>query len=631
MCGICGIIHSDPDQQSDQEELIRMRDCMAHRGPDGSGIYVDGHVGLCHRRLSIIDVESGQQPMSNEDKTVWVVFNGEIYNFKDIRNELIKNGHNFKTVCDTEILVHLYEDFGPEFLNKLQGMFSFAIWDSRRNILFAARDRLGIKPFYYILNNHTFYFASEIKALLHCKEIFREINYDAILEFLTFRFVSGSKTLFKDIKSLIPGHALLLKKNTLKIFKYWSVESEHSLVINEKQALDKLDYLMEKSIRCRLMSDVPLGTLNSGGVDSSLVTAYASEMKIQPVNTYSVVFDEFDFDESSYAEKVSKKFGTHHHTFRITSEEFARNLPLCIWHNDEPLNHANSVPIYLICNLAKNKVTVLLTGEGADEIFGGYPRYWLLKLHDLFPCSIRKFISAACKVIPGHYSSKLRNYLLMNEDDSLLLNSSFQFPKDLVSLFTNRPQHTIFPYRSSVIQESSKFYKSLAEKGLYMDLQTYLVSILQRMDRMSMAARVEARVPFLDHELVQFAMTLPQSWKLNFFKYKTKTILKKLAIKRLPNEIVFRKKSGFGIPVSQWLRDDKSLGAYLELLTSQKFQQRGIFRPDAVKSLVEEHRVGSNDHGEILWELINLELWFQLFIDRIASLHDAQEIGASLS
>lgn len=620
MCGICGIIHRDKDRQCDRSELIAMRDMMTHRGPDDAGIYIDGHAGLGHRRLSIVDLVGGHQPLANEDNNIWIVFNGEIYNFDKLQAELLKKGHRFKTKCDTEVLVHLYEENGPDMLQKLQGMFAFTIWDSKRKRLFAARDRLGIKPFYYTLANNTLYFASEIKAILRCNGIKREINRDFIPEYLVFRFVAGEDALYKGIKSLLPGHAFIWEKGNLKKFKYWEIDphSFGSTSFSKSQALEKLDHMLYKSVERRLMSDVPLGTLNSGGVDSSLVTAYASELKNEQVNTYSVGFSEAEYDESQYAKIVSDKFATNHHTFCCTSKEFARHLPLAIWYNDEPLNHANSVPILLICKLAKDKVTVLLTGEGADEIFGGYPRYWLLKIHDMLSSPLRGLLRLPLKHMPGHYPQKLEEFLSLPTKDSLLLNSSFVLPDQIYPITEKKDFCSCFHFRNSRIPGPGINISS-AEQALYLDLQTYLVSILHRMDKMSMAARVEARVPFLDHELVEFVMTLPISWKLDFFAGKTKSILKTLACKRLPQQIIYRKKSGFGLPLAQWLRDDNSLGHYLDLLADKKFIERELLEPATVLSMVKAHRAGIKDYSDILWELINLELWCRIFIDQVLS------------
>ena len=630
MCGICGIINSDNSNMVDKNELVTMRDMMIHRGPDESGIYVQGNVGLGHRRLSIVDISKGRQPISNEEGTIWCVFNGEIYNFKLIRDELLKSGHCFATSCDTEVLVHLYEEYKTEFVHKLQGMFSFALWDSKNKILFAARDRLGIKPFYYMLVKGKFIFASEIKSILCCEGVYRDVNKEYIAEYLIFRYVSGENSLFKGVKALLPGHTLLWDGKNIKTNQYWSAHGNY-ISLTHNQAEEKLHCLMETSVQRRLMSDVPLGTLNSGGIDSSLVTAYAAEMKADPINTYSVGFEESEYDESYYASIVSKQFHTNHHPLVVNRKEFACALPLALWYNEEPLNHANSVMLLLICKLAKQRVTVLLTGEGADEIFGGYPRYWILFLQERLPMLIRRALAFSVSLLPGHYPSKLSQFMPMSNEESLLLNSSFVLP-DLVRGIFNKPINNIsFPYRSSDIQQRAGGENSLVDRGLNLDLSTYLVSILHRMDRMSMATSVEARVPFLDHEVVEFGMALPYNWKLSLLEMRTKSILKKVASKKLPDQIVCRKKSGFGVPVGPWLRDNNALGPFLDMLSEKKFRERDIFRPEIINHMITAHRNQTGDYSEILWELINLELWFRLFIDQLSSKEVAMNFANNLT
>lgn len=632
MCGICGIINIDKASPVDQRELTRMRDAMAHRGPDDKGTYFNVGVGLAHRRLSIIDVEGGHQPICNEDKSIWCVFNGEIYNYQRIRDGLLKNGHRFATNTDTEILVHLYEEYETEFISKLQGMFAFAIWDSNKNRLFAARDRLGIKPFYYSIYFRRFVFASEIKAIFQCDRFEKNVNIDCVPEYLIYRFVAGDKTFIKGIHTLLPGHWLIWDRQKLTVTRYWSIfdsVAENS-DYTQREALLKFDHLLKTSVKRRLISDVPLGTLNSGGVDSSIVTAYASEMKSEPINSFSVGFKDPEYDESYYASIVSDKFGTNHHSLILNQEKFAEYLPLCVWYNDEPLNHANSIPIFLICRLAKRHVSVLLSGEGADEVFGGYPRYWLFLLHDWFPAIIRKAMLIGVSEFSGHYASKLKNYLAMSDHDALLLNSAFVLPSSITDLLGNKSKYTFSPYRESVVDFASRHTKTFVDKGLCLDIHTYLISILQRKDRMSMAAGVEARVPFLDHELVEFGMSLPCHYKLSFRNLRTKSILKSLASKKLPNEIINRKKSGFGIPINKWLINRNGLRPFINLLFDKRFEERGIFNQRAIKTVVKDHLAGKVDYSDLLWPLINLELWFQLFIDKNACESDAKQLAKEI-
>ena len=626
MCGICGIIQLDRSQRVEEAELISMRDMMAHRGPDDAGLYIDGQVGLAHRRLSIIDLSAGHQPMSNEDGSIWVVYNGEIYNFRSLRDDLIKAGHTFRTQCDTEVLVHLYEDYGTDFLQRLYGMFSFAIWDSHRHTLFAARDRLGIKPFYYLETHDRFLFASEIKAILACEGVRREINYNRVYEHLIFRFISGHDTLFKGIKSLLPGSSLVLKEGKLTNFHYWKLNLDNEIhSMSKDSALERLHLLFQQSVKRRLISDVPLGTLNSGGIDSSLVTAYASEMKSEHLNTYSVGFDHKDYDESAYASMVADQYGTAHHTLTASGMDFARILPLAIWYNDEPLNHANSVLILQICRLAKERVTVLLTGEGADEVFAGYPRYWLPFFSEYLPSWLRKTMIPLLSAVPGHYSSKLKNFLPMTVQECLLLNSSFLTPKLVKELVDNAVSDSSFAFREACVRKANDTDNDIARRSMRLDVSTYLLSILQRMDRMSMATGVEARVPFLDHELVEFSYSLPSRWKLDPLTFNTKSILKTIARRKLSDQIVFRKKSGFGVPLDHWMKERDNLGRFLYMLKEERSLERGLFQPKIVCTMVDDQITGKYNHSEALWELINLEIWFRIFIDQLSSENIAKD------
>ena len=632
MCGICGIINADRAKRVQESELVKMRDVMSPRGPDDAGMYIDGSAGFAHRRLSIIDLANGHQPMCNEDGTIWVVFNGEIYNFKTIRDELISNGHKFTTNSDTEVLLHLYEEYGTGFPKYLQGMFAFGIWDSKNQRFFAARDRLGIKPFYYSVSRERIVFASEIKSILKCEGVTREANYDLIPEYLIFRFIAGEETLFKGIKSLLPGCTLIWERGNVATRKYWRLPVKHTEneQLSIEKALMQFDYLLGNSVRRRLLSDVPLGTLNSGGLDSSLVTAYAAEMKQDRLNTYSIGFGERKYDESGYASLVSDRFRTTHHPLAVSALEFARALPVCAWYNDEPLNHANSVLILLICKLAKERVTVLLTGEGADELLGGYPRYWLLVMQRWLPRIIRTAVALGLTSVNGHYSRKLKEFLPMSNHESLLFNSSFVIPQSVRCVLKKRTEEFSFRYRNAILEDAQKVVESLLQSALQLDIHTYLVSILHRMDRMSMAASVEARIPFLDHELVEFSMGIPDNWKMSIPRLNTKAFLKKLAVKKLPRAIVFRKKSGFGVPVSQWLKDPKGLKPFLNLLLNKRCRERGIFDVNAVESIIGNHLYNGEDHSELLWNLINLELWFELFIDRIPSQQTAEDFGREI-
>ncbi len=376
MCGIVGIVHKDRQRRVDESRLVGMRDLLVHRGPDDAGCHFDGHVGLGHRRLSIIDLSSGHQPMTNEDGSLWIVFNGEIYNFQALRERLVAKGHQFKTKSDTEVILHLYEEEGPDCARSLNGIFAFAIWDARDQSLFLARDHMGVKPLYYAVTDEALVFASEIKSIVNSGYVEPRCRDEGAFEYFVFRHVSGERTLYRDVNCLLPAHTLVLKNGEVRIDQFWShypkpEEGPTSLVA----AADELSALIQDAVGMQMVSDVPLGTFCSGGVDSSLVTAFAARLTEKRINTFSVGFHEPDYDETQYARLVSKQYGTIHHELKVSNEEFADLLPTMIWHNDAPLNFANSIQIYAISKLAKEFVTVVLTGEGADELFAGYPRY----------------------------------------------------------------------------------------------------------------------------------------------------------------------------------------------------------------------------------------------------------------
>jgi len=600
-----------------------MRDIMIHRGPDDEGIYLNNNVGFGFRRLSIIDLQYGHQPMCNEDGTIWLVFNGEIYNHSDLRKELISKGHKYKTRTDTETIIHLYEEEGVDGFKKTNGMFSFAIWDERKKKLVLARDRLGIKPLYFTKTKEGITFASEIKSILEDKRVKRELEDEGLLEYLVFRFMAGSKTMFRNIISLLPGHILVYQNGSIETAKFWdTVPPEDIFDIDENDSVNQLDELLSDSVKLRLMSDVPLGTFCSGGVDSSLTSAYAQQLTNMNLNTFSVGFKEAAFDESYYAEMVSKKYGTQHHQITIDNYTFSESLPKLIWHNDEPINHANSVQIYHISKLAKQYVTVVLTGEGADELFGGYPRYLIAKMYQKsrwLPRQFRNLLKGLTSLSSSHRINKLGRFLPLSLPEMITLNSFFSdwlLAKNILTV--NCDIQTVIDSRLSLLGNIDYSNNNVMKNLFRLELKTYLVSILNRQDKMSMAASIESRVPFLDHRLVEWGLRIPTNLKLKGVQ--TKYIVKKLSERMLPDEVVYRKKSGFGVPISDWLRDKKGLGRYLDLITEPKCKQRGYLNSKETERLVNEHISRKSDHGEILWELINLELWSRIFLDRDVNL-----------
>jgi len=612
MCGIAGILLKNTDRLVDEDVLSRMRDTMVHRGPDDQGNFLDGSLGLAHRRLSIVGLSTGHQPMHNGTDQLWIVFNGEIYNYPQLKRELEKKGYSFRTQSDTEVILHLYSEYGQECVQHLNGMFAFAIWDKAKNHLFLARDRLGEKPLYFAETADAFVFASEVKALLQYPGMKAEVNADAVYEYFLFRAVVGEPSLFKGVHSLLPGHRMTLTAKGYTTQAYW----DHRCLpldsnISSAQAKERLQELLVDAVKIRLMSEVPLGTLCSGGVDSSLVTAIAARAIGQPVNTFSVGFHEAEFDETNYARMVAQKYGTTHHELKLNNREFTELLPSLIYLNDEPLNFSNSVHIFAISKLAKEFVTVVLTGEGADELFLGYPRYQVPRLAQ----TLRKIsflmsplLHMAQALKKDHRLEKL-SYYLQGDFQELLLQSSATNRAESANAVVQSGLSRKMQYREQVLASTENMESLLARMSLQ-DQKTYLVSILNRQDKMSMGASVEARVPFLDPRLVEFANSLPASTRMKGFN--TKMLVKQVAEEYLPKEVIYRRKSGFGVPLAQWLRETDGLGGLAKRLIFDTRYENYLNTAELQKTY-KEHQSGAKDHGEILWTCLNFLLWKEKF------------------
>ena len=613
MCGIVGIVYKDRGRKVTEAEVTGMRDLLIHRGPDDQGLFIDNNAALGQRRLSIIDLLSGHQPMTNEDETLWIVFNGEIYNFQELRENLIRRGHVFRTKSDTEVIIHLYEEKGENCPAELNGIFAFAIWDKQRRSLFLARDHMGIKPLYYALTKEAFLFSSEIKAIVQSDHLQARCNEEVIPEYFIFRHVSGENTLFKGVKTLLPGHLMVLKDGAIRMNEYWSpFPKEAEKNISFETAAEELSWLIKDSMKKQMISDVSLGTFCSGGVDSSLVTAVAARLIDKPINTFSVGFHEDGYDETSYAKLVSKQYGTNHHEVKVTNQEFADLLPKLIWYNDEPLNFANSIQIYAISKIAKEHVTVVLTGEGADELFGGYPRYLLPRVSGWFrhiPSFLRDGILRGSGLLGDHRLEKITRFSNYSSDEAILYNSSFldgDFIREM------QPQFSLngFPYRMENLLKGKGLSLNSINRLSLLDQQNYLVSILMRQDKMSMAASIESRVPLLDYRIVEFANRLPSSYKIN--RFRTKSIIKKVAESYLPGAIINRKKSGFGVPLAQWFREPNGLGRLLEEIFVG-LKKEDFIEKDRFIRLVSEHKTGKTDHSEIIWTSLNFYIWRKAF------------------
>lgn len=634
MCGINGIALSPKSRRRvDAGVLSRMRDVITHRGPDDEGLFIDGAVGLGHRRLSIVDVAAGHQPMTNEDQTLHITYNGEIYNHADFREDLEARGHVYQTHCDTETILHLYEEHGPACVEHLRGMFAFAIWDQRRHELFIARDRLGVKPLYYAhTDDGSLYFASEIKAVLAAGAVKPELNFAALPDYLANHATSGEETLFRGIKRLLPGHTMLWRDGNIDIKRYWDVsfakvESGGSEGRRDRDYIEEWTELFRTSVRLRLMADVPLGMFLSGGIDSSAIAAVMSGMVSEPIKTFSVAFKEREANELEYARLVATAYKTNHHEVIVSPEDFFGALPKMVWHEDEPLAHPSSVALYFVSQLASQHVKVVLTGEGSDELLAGYARYrktiYNLALgaryHGLMPDAIKSVVrnridglSAGSKV-----RQKLRRTFLSLQPDieSIYFDNFAVFPRsmqpELLSRQTRARTGPIDPYAGvrRVLEDTDA--QSLLDRLLYADIKTYLHELLMKQDQMSMAASIESRVPFLDHKLVEFTSSLPERLKLR--GWTTKYVLRQSMKGVLPDAILSRPKMGFPVPIGKWFR-----GAYAsvidEYVLGERTLSRGIFDEAFLRSLVKRHAIGE-DHSERLWALVNFEMWQRQFMD----------------
>ncbi len=624
MCGIVGIVGQNPGERLDEARLKRMRDVLRHRGPDGEGLWMEGPVGLGHRRLAIVDVAAGAQPMANEDESVWIVYNGEIYNHAALRPRLEACGHRYRTRSDTETILHLYEEEGPRCVERLEGMFAFAVWDRARERLLLARDRLGIKPLYYAWTGQELVFASEIKAILAGNTVRPAFNTAVVPEFLANRFVAGAETFFRGVSKLQPGCTLTWSRaDGLEERRYWSVPTE----IDDAGALPdvarEVRTRLEAAVRSHLMSDVPLGVFLSGGLDSSGLAALMAPMTAEPIRTFSVGFADADANELGYARLMARTVGAVHHDVTVSPAEFFDALGQLVWHEDEPIAFTSSVPLYFVSRLAREHVKVVLTGEGADELFLGYNRYrvtaWNARLGRVYEHLLPPALRDSVRSWVGRQPFPLRRYAartflaLEAEPRALFCENFAVFPTALqrglladAALLAARD-----PYREALRAYADGAGDTL-ERLSRADLQTYLVELLMKQDQMSMAASIESRVPFLDHRFVEFAAALPARLKVR--GWRTKAVLRTALRDLVPREILTRRKMGFPVPVGRWLRGP-FWPLVQELVLGRRALGRGLFQPAALRRLAEEHRTGAAEHGDRLWLLLNLEVWQRIFLD----------------
>ncbi len=638
MCGISGLYEYRDRRPVDAELLAGMLNDLHHRGPDDAGVHIDGAAGIGNRRLSIIDVAGGQQPIANEDGRVVVVSNGEIYNFGDLSARLRQRGHRFKTACDTEVLVHQYEEDGPACVEALRGMFAFAIWDSERRRLFLARDRLGIKPLYYFDDGQRLIFASEIKAILRHPAVSAEINPQGLSHFLSLKYVPAPETMFANIRLLPPGHTLTCDASGVVVRRYWDLAFPETREPQRREAdyAEELEARLRESVRLRLMSDVPFGAFLSGGLDSSTIVALMSQMLDKPVKTFAVGFDGPGESESElpFARLVADHYQADHHEVFIRAEDLMNLAETVVWHLDQPIADEACLANYMVANLAAQHVKMVLTGEGGDELFAGYARYAWERLSPAFnvlPGAAKSLALAVSRRLPGLRRPKLALYALCQVDEATRVSNWFPLCNTQLkaALLSDEVQRVVAPgmteaWFAQLLAQTSA--TAPLDRMLYVDTKHWLPDdLLARGDKMSMAASLEARVPLLDHELAAFAATLPPHLKVRGLT--RKYLLKKVSAPWLPPQIVRRKKQGFPVPMSDWFRGEARSFLW-DHLSPATIRRRGLLNPDTVATLLQEHDSGFADHGPALWGLLNLELWHRVFLD--APLAAAQPSGVRL-
>jgi asparagine synthase (glutamine-hydrolysing) len=614
MCGICGIANSHPDMDVPQVALVRMCERLRHRGPDGHGIRNSSGVGLGHARLSIIDVVGGAQPLCNEDGSVWVTYNGEIYNYHELMDRLKAAGHQFRTRSDTEVLVHLYEEVGLGFVKDLNGMFAFALHDERRGRVILARDHFGIKPLFYSIQGGRLVFGSEIKAVLAGLERSRATTTEAVQEYLLFRCCSGDRTFFDGIQRLPPGTVGVWEGGHLTVRPFWDppapvVRSTGSL---EEEAT-RLESYLEGAVRSQMMSEVPLGTFCSGGVDSGLVSAYAARASSHPLHTFSVGFRDPKWDESTLARDTAARIASQHHVLVADHGAFQEALPDLIWHYDEPLSHPNSVLIALLSAYARERVTVVLTGEGADELFGGYPRHHIARLNAIagkWPAWMRRGGAHLLKMFGGRKGGLLGAHLPLQFPEAIVMNSAFVSPQ-VVQRLTGATPRNALEIRMATAEALMVPGDPFASISRY-DQRTYLPCLLDRMDRMTMSSGVEGRVPFLDIRLAEWASGLPTRYRLG--PLHNKRVVKRLAQRYLSRRVTHGPKSGFGVPVGDWLRMPEWSDNIARLL-DVNHPASTVVDPVEVRALVQAHMKRVPGLSDILWLLLNLYRWHEIASD----------------
>jgi len=632
MCGIAGLYNFISQKPVAPGIIHRICEKLIHRGPDDYGVYINGPIGLGHRRLTIIDLSSNaKQPMSNEDGSIWIVFNGEIYNFQEIRNELIKRGHLFKTKSDTEVIIHAYEEYGEECLNKFIGMFAFALWDNKKKRLFLARDRVGKKPLIYHVGRDFFIFASEIKAILEHERVPREVNFEALDYYFAFGYIPSPFTIFKNIKKLKPGHYLIIQNGNIIIKQYWNPYkySPKLQIKNKKNIIAQIKELLKDSIRLRMVSDVPIGAFLSGGMDSSLMVAFIASINKQPIQTFTIGFKEDKYNEIPFAKIIANQFKTIHRDF-VLKPNIIEILPILIEAYSEPFGDSSAIPTYYVSKMASNYVKVALSGDGGDELFAGYNRYsslYKLKIYDAIPRSLANIIKHFIHQEPENYwlydnmsllekikyalnvrmlTTAERNFYFSCITNHLFRNSLFSKEIRKILNQNNFAMKLFFEHFNEIP------FSDVLAKVFALDVILYLPEdLLVKVDIASMANSLEVRCPLLDHRIVEFALGIPLQMKISL-KSK-KIILKEIACEMLPNPILKRPKKGFSVPLKEWFRTDLK-HVISSIIKENASEIKSFFNLKFVKQIISIHQNGIADYSRIIWLLLNFVLWYKYFI-----------------
>ncbi len=624
MCGICGKLNFDRQMPIQQNLVGAMMDAIQHRGPDGSGEFLSGCIGLGHRRLSIIDLDTGTQPMTNEDGTIWLVYNGEIYNFQALRRELQLKGHQFKSKSDTEVIVHLYEELGDQCVSRLRGMFAFALWDENRQRLLLARDRVGIKPLYYTNIGHALVFASEIKSLLVDSSVNRQVNLSAIDRFLTYYYLPGNETMFQGIFKLEPGHFLTIEAGKMAITQYWDLHFEETVPITLSQSVEALKELLHTTVTDHMISDVPVGVLLSGGVDSTGILSYAVQHSDKPIHTFTMGFSGAGFqDERPYANLAAQQFGTIHHDITMVAEDFKDFLPSYVWHMEEPVCEPPAIALYFVSKLAQqSSVKVLLSGEGGDEAFGGYQTYRNLLILERLKTRLgraKNLLSLGFQALEFTGRRQFGNYknmVIPKLEDYYLSRTASPF----TTFNQSKSKLYMEPFASGLNGHESAFPteilfdcvkgQSVLNRMLYVDTKTWLPDdLLIKADKMTMAASVELRVPLLDHRILEFAASLPQHYKVSGLELKR--VLKRALNQSVPKEILKRKKTGFPVPYDKWMRNELNDFVFDTVLSSNSAALT-YFCKKTLTDLLTSNQQGKGCPKEV-FSLLVLELWHNRF------------------